>query len=187
MLEDIVRRRRAELGLSQADLAAATGVHLRQIRRYESGEQQPALDVAARMAGALGVSVDELAGRGGTLDGEWWAAWQLFGEGGEVLATRPVQLSRDGGVITLEALDTARRGASWRGELRMWPAQVLTGWYHDGAARGTMLFALSPDGRTARGRWAGVAGDGSLTGGHAALARARADAQAVIGNLAQQR
>src|SRR5438067_13464688 len=86
---DVVRRLRQEAGLSQAGLAAAAGVHLRQIHRYESGEQQPALDVAQRLAAALGVTLDELAGGSGDrikLDGTWWAAWQTFTEGEEVIA-----------------------------------------------------------------------------------------------------
>jgi transcriptional regulator with XRE-family HTH domain len=33
-LAEVIRRRRAELGMSQADLAAAAGVDKRQIRRY---------------------------------------------------------------------------------------------------------------------------------------------------------
>ena len=60
----IIRTRREELNLSQAELARAAGVHVRQIRRYESGEQQPVLAVAVKMAAALGVTLDELAGVG---------------------------------------------------------------------------------------------------------------------------
>ena len=43
---EIIRRLRQDVGLSQAELARTAGVHLRQIRRYESGEQQPVLPVA---------------------------------------------------------------------------------------------------------------------------------------------
>jgi transcriptional regulator with XRE-family HTH domain len=60
-MSEVIRRRRAELGLSQADLAAAAGVGARQIRRYEAGEQQPVLSAAAAIADALGISVNELA------------------------------------------------------------------------------------------------------------------------------
>jgi transcriptional regulator with XRE-family HTH domain len=35
-MAEVIRRRRAELGLSQADLAKAAGVDTRQIRRYSS-------------------------------------------------------------------------------------------------------------------------------------------------------
>jgi periplasmic divalent cation tolerance protein len=61
---EAIRRRRAELRLSQAELAAAAGVDKRQIRRYEAGEQQPALGVALAMAKALDLSLDDLGGAG---------------------------------------------------------------------------------------------------------------------------
>src|SRR4051794_22073612 len=96
---EIIRRLRQEAGLSQAGLAAAAGVHARQINRYESGEQQPALGVAHRLAQALGVTLDELAGAPGDrikLEGTWWAAWQTFNEGQQVIATQPVGLAQHG-------------------------------------------------------------------------------------------
>jgi transcriptional regulator with XRE-family HTH domain len=69
-----MRRRRAHLKMSQNQLAEAAGVHARQIRGYESGEQQPLLTVAIAIAEALGLSVDELAGvtrDPGDLCGDW--------------------------------------------------------------------------------------------------------------------
>jgi transcriptional regulator with XRE-family HTH domain len=78
-LGGILKTRREELNLSQAELARAAGVHVRQIRRYESGEQQPVLAVAVKMAAALGVTLDELAGvarDNARLEGAWWAAWE---------------------------------------------------------------------------------------------------------------
>jgi transcriptional regulator with XRE-family HTH domain len=60
-MAEVIRRRRAELGMSQADLGAAAGVDARQIRRYEAGQSQPALSVAAAIADALGISLGELA------------------------------------------------------------------------------------------------------------------------------
>ena len=68
-LGGIIKTRREELNLSQAELARAAGVHVRQIRRYESGEQQPVLAVAVKMAAALGVTLDELAGVAATTPG----------------------------------------------------------------------------------------------------------------------
>src|SRR3954468_20272987 len=115
-LGGIIRTQREELNLSQAELARAAGVHPRQIRRYESGEQQPVLAVAVRMASALGVTLDELAGVGlPDLTGAWWAAWQL---GGDAVATLPVELTQRGSLIRLETAE--RRGHLWRGELRLW-------------------------------------------------------------------
>ncbi len=60
-MSKVIRRRRAELGMSQADLGAAAGVDARQIRRYEAGQSQPALSVAVAIADALGISLEELA------------------------------------------------------------------------------------------------------------------------------
>jgi len=46
--------------MSQAGLAAAAGVSLRQVGRYESGEQQPVLGVALSLAEALGMTLNEM-------------------------------------------------------------------------------------------------------------------------------
>jgi DNA-binding XRE family transcriptional regulator len=78
-MAEVIRRRRAELGLSQADLAKAAGVDTRQIRRYEAGQQQPVLSVAVAIANALGICVSELAGMPThrvSLTGDWWTCWQ---------------------------------------------------------------------------------------------------------------
>src|SRR5215212_2089207 len=102
---DVMRRLRQDAGLSQAGLAAAAGIHLRQIHRYESGEQQPALGVAQRLAAALGVTLDELAGGSSDrikLHGSWWAAWQTFNEGRQRIATQPVGLSQHGSTVQIE-------------------------------------------------------------------------------------
>ncbi|MGH3569098.1 MAG: helix-turn-helix transcriptional regulator [Pseudonocardia sp.] len=37
-MNEVIRQRRSELGMSQGDLATKVGVDRRQIRRYESGE-----------------------------------------------------------------------------------------------------------------------------------------------------
>jgi|SRR6266540_2120778 len=60
-MSEVIRRRRTELGMSQADLGAAAGVDPRQIRRYEAGQSQPVLSVAVAIADALGISINELA------------------------------------------------------------------------------------------------------------------------------
>jgi transcriptional regulator with XRE-family HTH domain len=46
--------------MTQPKLAERVGVHLSQIRRYESGESQPTLDVIRKLAIALSVSADVL-------------------------------------------------------------------------------------------------------------------------------
>jgi transcriptional regulator with XRE-family HTH domain len=51
---------RKERKMTQPQLADKVGVHLSQIRRYESGESQPTLDVIRQLAIALSVSADML-------------------------------------------------------------------------------------------------------------------------------
>jgi transcriptional regulator with XRE-family HTH domain len=49
-------------GLSQTQLAAAAGVPVGSLRNWEQGHRTPLLDAAARLAKALGISLDVLAG-----------------------------------------------------------------------------------------------------------------------------
>lgn len=51
---------RKERGLTQQMLADKVGVHVVQLRRYESGSSQPTLGVIRRLAIVLGVSADLL-------------------------------------------------------------------------------------------------------------------------------
>jgi hypothetical protein len=159
-----------------------------------SGEQQPVLPVAVRLADALGVSVNELAGQPTErvhLDGTWWAAWQTFNEGREVIATQPVGLTQHGSAVTIEALERSaeneRGGYLWRGELRLWDRRVLMGWYAaaDGnvESKGTMFFILHAHGGYAEGRWVGLSYDGPIVTGHAALARTVDEVRVVIQRL----
>src|SRR4051794_38632843 len=191
---DVIRRLRQEAGLSQAGLAAAAGVHQRQINRYENGEQQPALNVAHRLAVALGVTLDELAGVPSdrvNLNGTWWAAWQTFNEGQQLIATQPVGLSQHASTIQIEALERSseneRGGYLWRGELRVWDGQILMGYYAaaDGNVRskGTMYLVLHAQGEYAQGRWVGLSYDGPVVSGYAALSRTRDSAQEVMTRL----
>jgi transcriptional regulator with XRE-family HTH domain len=46
--------------LTQQALAAMVGMHISQIRRYESGQSQPTLDAIRKLAVALSVSADML-------------------------------------------------------------------------------------------------------------------------------
>lgn len=94
-LGDVIRRRRDELGMSQAKLARLANVDARQIRRYESGEQQPLFTVAVAIAAALRLPLSELAGTPAhrvKLSGDWWASWQAFPDGVEKIATQQVEL-----------------------------------------------------------------------------------------------
>jgi transcriptional regulator with XRE-family HTH domain len=56
-----LRDLRKRAGLTQAQLATASGVPLGSIRNYEQGQREPYWDVAFRLVGALGVSVDSFA------------------------------------------------------------------------------------------------------------------------------
>lgn len=51
---------RREKQLTQQEMADAIGVHVNQIRRYESGATQPSLDVLKKLAIAMRVSIDSL-------------------------------------------------------------------------------------------------------------------------------
>jgi transcriptional regulator with XRE-family HTH domain len=62
-MAEVIRRRRTELGPSQADLAKAARIDTRHIRRYEAGQQQPVLSVAVAIANALGISSASWPGR----------------------------------------------------------------------------------------------------------------------------
>jgi transcriptional regulator with XRE-family HTH domain len=53
---------RERAGLTQAQLAQRAGVPLGSVRSYEQAVRTPLLDTAARLAVALGVSIDVLAG-----------------------------------------------------------------------------------------------------------------------------
>jgi transcriptional regulator with XRE-family HTH domain len=160
-LGDVIRQRCRGRGLTQAAGAERTGVHVRQIRRYETGEQQPVLAVAARLAATLEVSLDELAGlAGAVLDGEWWAARQVRIDGHDVTVALPVRLTQHGTTIELHGLEPGR------GDVR---------------SRGTMLLVLHEGGTVAEGRWVGLASDGTVVTGAAALARTRARAEQRLG------
>ena len=56
----LIRNLRLELGLSQTDLAAASGICRPNISRLESGKHTPTLGTLRRVATALGVTVKEL-------------------------------------------------------------------------------------------------------------------------------
>lgn len=46
--------------MSQKELAAKAYLHVDSVRKYENGQNCPRLDVAASVARALGVAIDEL-------------------------------------------------------------------------------------------------------------------------------
>lgn len=174
-MSEVIRARRARLGMSQADLAQRVEVAVRQIARYESGEQQPAFNVAQRIAAALDLTLDELAGSysdGLDLSGDWYMSWQTWKDGEEYYTVQRVQVAQKNERLIL----VAERGDgsledgyyAWHGELRLWDNDTLLGWYaaSDGASRskGTLIFTLNPQGLHARGLWTAISHDGLLAG-----------------------
>lgn len=61
----VLRRLRDERGLSQEDLAAASGVGRSFIAKLELGPNQPSLTTLFRLAGALGVPPEDVVSRVG--------------------------------------------------------------------------------------------------------------------------
>lgn len=53
-----LRELRKRAGLTQLQLAQASGVPLGSIRNYEQGQREPYWDVAFRLAAAMGVSAE---------------------------------------------------------------------------------------------------------------------------------
>ncbi len=51
---------RKQHGLTQPQMADKVGIHLTQVRRYESAEAQPSLDILKRIAVTFNVSADWL-------------------------------------------------------------------------------------------------------------------------------
>lgn len=51
---------RKERGLTQQQMSEVIGIHLSQVKRYESGDTQPSLEVLRKIALALNISADVL-------------------------------------------------------------------------------------------------------------------------------
>jgi transcriptional regulator with XRE-family HTH domain len=191
---EVIRRRRNELGLSQTQLAEAAGVHVRQIRRYETGEQQPLLAVGVAIARALKLSVLELVGEGSSrrvkLDGEWWMSWQTSKDDQPQVTAQTVLLTQQDELISMQTtsrgsvdnadgtrvpLTVEEGGYHWSGELRIWDNKILMGWYaaNDGSvsSKGTLFFELQTHGDEAHGIWTGTSHDGDLLSGWGALGK----------------
>jgi transcriptional regulator with XRE-family HTH domain len=191
---EVIRQRRRDLGMSQSDLAQAAGVDARQIRRYETGDQQPLLTVAMAIADALQISVTELAGRPShrvNVTGDWWASWQTYRGGEQKIATQPVQMRQEGDKVfiasTRRGLSAEEGGYMWSGELRLWDNEILTGWYaaEDGSIRskGTMYLVMHPHGVYMDGRWVGLGYDDSIMTGWASMGKTSEDSEAAMTRL----
>lgn len=193
-MNEVIRQRRANLGMSQGDLAAKVGVDRRQIRRYEAGETQPTLPMAKMIARALGITIDELAGdetHRVDLTGDWWACWQSWKDGAEVINPHEVRMTQRGDAVEIVAVTRGtpldEGGYMWRGEMRVWDNEILMGWYtaDEGAVRskGTLYFTLHQHGVNARGRWVGLSYDGPIVSGWSALARSEEEVVSLMDDL----
>lgn len=193
-MPEVIRQRRTERGLSQKDLATAAGVDVRQIRRYEAGEQQPLLSVAVAIADALGISVTELAGKPShqiSLSGQWWASWQTSRSGEAKIATQQVEIKQEGDLLQVatvtRGLSEEEGGYHWSGELRLWDNEILMGWYAstDGSIRskGTMYFVLHPHGLNMAGRWVGLGYDDRIMTGWASMGQTREQSEDAMASL----
>jgi transcriptional regulator with XRE-family HTH domain len=168
---DVIRRRRAELGISIDHLAGVLGVDVRQIRRYETGESQPSLQGARLLARELKITLDELAGGDPTFTGRWWAHWTGLPNSPD--QTGPVDLAHQGTKVTVTPATEPNLTDvfPWRAELLADP-DALFGWYvidhPDHRSRGTLL--LEFDQHTLGGDWVHLGLTGLRTGS-IALAR----------------
>lgn len=59
-MENRIKERRAELGMSQEQLARACGIGQSTVSEIEDGKHSPTLDVAFKIADALGKTLEEL-------------------------------------------------------------------------------------------------------------------------------
>jgi transcriptional regulator with XRE-family HTH domain len=192
-ISDVIRSRRTALGLSQAELARAAGVSIRQLARYEAAEQQPVLSAAVALADALGISLAQLAGQVThdlDLSGDWWAAWQTWKDAVPRVDTHALEIHQRGELLQLDAeraIPVEKGSYRWRGELRLWDNEALIGWYRstDAAVRskGTMYLALHPHGTHAWGRWVGMSYDGLLISGWGSIARSDDKARQIVQDL----
>lgn len=192
-ISEVIRSRRRALGLSQAELAKTAGISVRQLARYEAGEQQPVLSAAVELADALGISLGQLAGQityGLDLSGTWWCAWQTWKDGQPRVDTHPVEVHQRGELLHLDAeraLPVSEGSYRWTGELRLWDNEALMGWYRstDAAVRskGTLYLALHQHGTHAWGRWVGMSYDGAVITGWGALARTDEHVRKVVQEL----
>lgn len=79
---------------------------VRQIARYEAGEQQPALNVAQKIANALDITLDEPAGSysdGLGLSGDWYMSWQTWKDGVEYYTVQRVHAAQKNDRLVLVA------------------------------------------------------------------------------------
>lgn len=178
------------MAMSQADLARRAEVAVRQIARYEAGEQQPALNVAQRIASALQISLDELAGAYTDLidlTGDWYLARRWANDADEVDIMKIYLAERSYRISMASKPDESEAEAPSRmfGELRLIDTDALIGSFavnRSGERRsGTLLLSLQEGGLAATGLWAEISRPARrLAHGAAGMAKTPEDADRLV-------
>ena len=168
---DVIRTHRGRLRLTQAELARDIGVDTRQINRYETGETEPTLAVARRLAERLRISMDELAGEVAPLTGTWVSAWHnLSTDTHTDMRTGTVELTQQGRHLSVQPLRTPSQGShelelAWSGEFYV-DGETLLGGYKIETPRWSEggLMNLTHRDATLDGTWIRLALRGARTG-----------------------
>lgn len=86
-------------------------------------------------------------------------------------------------------LSVEEGGCHWKGELRLWDNEIVTGWYAagDGSIRskGTMYFVLRPHGLNMAGRCVGLGYDDRIMSGWASMGQTREQSEDAMASLAE--
>lgn len=182
-MAEVIRQRRQELGLSQADLAAAAGIDRRQIGRYEAGDAQPTLTVARALARALAISLDVLAGDPelAQISGSWWMAWSA--RPSDKVSAQKIEIRMRGMDLEMAITETSDDGlpADWRGPLFSTKAGGFTGMFTSDAVNGSLVLDWS--GGDLAGLWVALPGGHGFGYGFVALARTPEGCRAAIQKL----
>jgi len=182
-MPEVIKRRRLELGMSQAELAEQAGVDQRQIRRYESGEAQPTLTAARSLARALGISLDVLAGdpEVAQISGSWWMAWSS--RPSDEVSVQKIEIRMRGMDLEMAITETSDDGlpASWRGPLFSTKAGGFTGMFTSDAVNGSLVLDWSD--ADLAGLWVALPGSHGFGYGFVALARTPEGCRAAIQKL----
>lgn len=193
VVAEVIRARRKEMGLSQAQLAKTAGVSPRQLARYEAGEQEPSFSAAVDLADALQISVTQLAGQLShqlNLSGAWSCGWQTWKDGVPRVDVHKLEVVQRGDLLQLDAdraVPVSEGSYRWHGELRLWDQEALIGWYRstDAAVRskGALYLVLHQHGEFAWGKWSGMSYDGEVITGWGGIARTPGEVERVVHDL----
>lgn len=180
---EILRKQRKARGLDQTDIARAAGVDVRTVQRWERGERGFDFPVTAgKVARALGLTLDELAGItpiGIELSGDWHARWRTWRYGNEVIDRHPMAITQTGPRVEMDSTGDYQ----WRAEMN------IVGYHLDGTYRsievdrqfhGALHLWLSEDANMMIGHWSGSFFDGPMGGDWGVIARDGDKAEAMI-------